>query len=644
MLIASFARVLSTLLVVLPAEAVEWRTEGPFVGNVTDITFDAKAPKVVYAATINGGIWRSIDRGRSWSRGSSTMASRHIDWVMVDPANDATIWAGLKPRGGRPGMWRSTDHGTSWEVVTGNYLGVGPMHAVGRRIAFSPTRPGLIYIPTTSLHYRSTDGGTNWSSFRVPNQDAYVFAFHPADSNLVLAGGRGDSLNISRTNDGGQTWHQTGAGLGKNSVRSMFFDAENPEVVYAVAAAQAFRSMDQATEWTRLTIGEKDSGALYDLVPGARGAGELWATTKQGVFRSKDRGDTWTKVLNGLGGYLVKTLAFDPEDSSRILAGASGSGIFESVDGGGSWSRASAGLSAGSVKRLHGSPSSEVIFAQMSVGLYSLSSSGSWKLIDEPFEEPIGVKFDTQGDVLYAYGGGNYWLSHDEGQRWKQAKVKQPSMRDLMKGQIETPQFGSLVQDAGDTGTFFTNGWVNGSPGTAIFKTADSGKNWKPSGHGLPGEPVTNLVAVAPDVVIAQLGERNVSITKDGGVTWVAAEGGLPDADIRDLIVDRASQPRLFAATEQGLFLSDDLGTSWSRAGSGIKGDDVRAVVPMPSGDRIFAGTFYGVFESADHGHNFQPIGQPVPHSDVRALVIGGNPNRLWAGTAGGSVFSRPLP
>jgi len=67
-----------------------------------------------------------------------------------------------------------------------------------------------------------------WRDFRVPNQDAYVFAVHPKDPKIVYAGGRGDSLNLSRSTDasepGGSTvlrkswwsyWEKTQHGLSR---------------------------------------------------------------------------------------------------------------------------------------------------------------------------------------------------------------------------------------------------------------------------------------------------------------------------------------------------------------------------------------------------------------------------------------------
>ena len=48
------------------AEAPAWRAEGPFLGTVVDVAFDARTPGLAYAAAANGGVFRSPDGGRSW--------------------------------------------------------------------------------------------------------------------------------------------------------------------------------------------------------------------------------------------------------------------------------------------------------------------------------------------------------------------------------------------------------------------------------------------------------------------------------------------------------------------------------------------------------------------------------------------------
>ncbi len=160
------------------------------------------------------------------------MTSRDVQWVQVDPADPAIVWAGIDADGSHSAVWRTTDQGATWKPVADSYQG-GRVQATGAPIAFAPTQPKTIYVPSSNLHYRTDDGGKTWRDFRVPNQDAYVIAVHPKDPKIVYAGGRGDTLNLSRSTDAGKTWRQIGIGLGKNSLNHLLFDPADPNTMYA---------------------------------------------------------------------------------------------------------------------------------------------------------------------------------------------------------------------------------------------------------------------------------------------------------------------------------------------------------------------------------------------------------------------------
>ena len=129
----------------------------------------------------------------------------------------------------------------------------GRVQATGAPIAFAPTQPKTIFVPSSNLHYRTDDGGKTWRDFRVPNQDAYVIAVHPKDPKIVYAGGRGDTLNLSRSTDAGKTWRQIGLGLGKNSLKHLLFDSSDPNTMYAAGGVFTgiFKSTDQGDELER---------------------------------------------------------------------------------------------------------------------------------------------------------------------------------------------------------------------------------------------------------------------------------------------------------------------------------------------------------------------------------------------------------
>ena len=642
-----FARlgcVLAAALLALPTVAgAAWKSEGPFVSTILDVAVDPAKPDTIYAATSGGGVWRSEDGGQTWVLPGDGMVSRSVRWIEVDPGNPATLWAGVETDVSGA-FFRSPDRGKTWASVK-----VDPTSsAVGQRIAFAPGKPGVILVPSTNLHYRSADGGKTWQSFRVPGQDAYAFAVDPKNPLVVWAGGRGEKHHLSRSQDGGKTWKPFGEGLPENSVKQLRAVAGNPTTLFAVIGfGRLFRSTDGGANFTELEIGLRGTDELYDLDVDPANPQSLLAATKKGLRASRDGGDTWHTVGEGFGSYLCFAVAFHPGKKGTVYAGAAGDGFYRSSDGGETFEPFGKGLAAGWVDRIWAPPSGVgPLFAQLKVGLFRLDAPGEWREIQRPFKdgEPAkidGVVWDKDSPKkLYAFSASSWWRSEDGGRTWAKPEMKGPSMKDMMKGRLDEPQFQSLVQDPGDAKTLYAGSWSNREPGTAVFKSTDGGKKWQPAGTGITSDSVKLLRAASPGILFAACGKEGIFRTADGGKSWSAVRPG----EILDLAVDPSKPDRLFAGTKEGLFRSTDNGATWSRVTQGLKGDEVEAVVVARDG-RAFAGTFDGVFVSADGGTTWKAMNEGLLDTDVRALAIsGGSPARLWAGLAGGSVVSTELP
>ena len=437
--------VLTALLLVIPLLVHgAWRSEGPFVAAIEAVAVDQKNPDLIYAATPAGGVWRSDDAGRNWTLPGDELVSRNVRWIEVDPGNPAILWAGLEAREGS-GLWRSLDRGKTWAGVKVDKFSF----ALGQRIAFSASNPRLIFVPATNLHFRTTDGGKTWQSFRVPGQDVYAFAIHPQNPNIVYAGGRGSEQNMSRSQDGGKTWRSFGEGLPKDrSLKSLYLSAASPSTLLAHSGfGQLHKSTDGGATWAELNLGLRGTEEIYSLGIDPHDPQTLLAATKKGLRKSTNAGAAWRSAGKGLGDYVCKGLAFHSQQKGVVYAGTSGTGFFKSSDGGETFAPLGQGLAAGWVEKVY-APASGTgpIFAQLSVGLFRRDGPASWTEIQAPFSsgETVkidGIVFDRDSKRTYAHKASSWWRSDDGGRSWSKGEAPAAGMMSMLRGKVSDPQF-----------------------------------------------------------------------------------------------------------------------------------------------------------------------------------------------------------
>lgn len=233
-----------------------------------------------------------------------------------------TFWFGST--GG--GVWKTIDGGASWKPMADEPLKGGSIGA----IAVAPSDPNVIWVGTGSAcprgnvspgtgMWRSTDGGDSWKQAGLADagQIARV-RVHPQDPDLAYAAALGHAFGpnaergVFRTKDGGRTWENILFVSDRAGAVDLSMDPANPRILYA-AIWQAVRR-----PWT-LESGGPDSG--------------LW--------KSKDGGDTWEKLTEGLPkGPLGRIgVAASGVKQGRVWAmvEAAEGGLFRSDDGGKGW-------------------------------------------------------------------------------------------------------------------------------------------------------------------------------------------------------------------------------------------------------------------------------------------------------------------
>src|SRR3954470_19023016 len=176
--------------------------------------------------------------------------------------------------------------------------------------------------------FKSTDGGTHWSPIfdDMPAMSIGAIAIAPSDPNVIWVG-TGETFirsNVSmgdgvyRSLDAGKTWKHMG--LDKTGrIGRVIIDPRNPDVVFVAAIGTCYgpqqergvyRTKDGGKTWERVLFVDENTGAS-ELTMDANNPRTLFAGTWQidiktwgrksggpgsGVFVSHDGGDTWTRI------------------------------------------------------------------------------------------------------------------------------------------------------------------------------------------------------------------------------------------------------------------------------------------------------------------------------------------------------------
>jgi photosystem II stability/assembly factor-like uncharacterized protein len=258
---------------------------------------------------------------------------------------------------------------------------IGPNRG-GRSIAVtgSPSRPNEYFFGATGGGvWKTTDGGTSWrpvADEALGTSSVGALAVSESNPDIVFAGMgevelRGNVIQgdgVYRSADAGKTWKHVGLADTHNVARIRIHPS-NPDVVFVAALGHTygpnaergvFKTRDGGTTWKRVLFRSEQAGAV-DLALDPHNPDVLYAALWEvfrtphslssggpasGLFKSVDGGETWTEISRNPGlpkGLLGKIgITVSGADSNRVYAivEAEDGGIFASSDGGATWSKA----------------------------------------------------------------------------------------------------------------------------------------------------------------------------------------------------------------------------------------------------------------------------------------------------------------
>ncbi len=353
--------------------------------------------------------------------------------------------------------------------------------------------------PFGALRWRSLGPDRGGRSIAVAGSDARPYEYY-----MGATGG-----GLWKTTDAGITWKPVTDGLiNHSSVGAVAVSASNPDVVYIgtgeadirgniIQGGGAYKSTDAGKTWTHVGLTETQVISKIrvhptnpDLVYVAAFGHHAAPNPDRGVYRSKDGGKTWEKILFRDNKTGANELVLDPKNPQIIYtalweayrnafemsSGGPGSGIFKSTDGGDHWTE---------ISRNPGLP-------KAMLGKIGFSVSGA------------------DSNRLYAQieaEDGGFFSSDDAGATWKKVSER----RDLRQRAF---YYSRVYADPKVKDTV----WVLN---VNIYKSTDAGKTWKAS--NVPhGDNHDMWISSSDSNRMIEANDGGGTISINGGDSWTA--------------------------------------------------------------------------------------------------------------------------
>lgn len=344
--------------------------------------------KVILAAT-SRGLFRSEDKGLSWSISTAGLPHNYCEEVTVSPTHPNISYLTLRTTSRNKeifngGVYRSDNWGRTWSRRNNGLLQNQDSGQAERRytstykeINVDPFNQDVVYVGAESWAgglYKTTNGGITWTNVtrqvQFPNMDyGWLREWGPTITSLavsptlpgVLAIGTPGHVFISR--NGGGTWTQqyskyTSQGAIQSSglettvsAQGAFdpFDDEKVFLSYLDIGLFSANIKDSFFALERLNAGINHFGDVSTIAPDPQVPNKLWiglgkqTQGKGTVYKSINGGQSWQLVgspQSGLPDGSISKIIIDKKSTAQtrtLYVICSGHGIYKSIDDGHSW-------------------------------------------------------------------------------------------------------------------------------------------------------------------------------------------------------------------------------------------------------------------------------------------------------------------
>jgi photosystem II stability/assembly factor-like uncharacterized protein len=602
--------------------SVTWTSIGPspgtypgysnISGRVTTVRYDPVNPNIIYIGAAFGGVWKSTNSGITWTQTTDFEASLSSGSIAIDPTNTDIIYYGTGEATysgasyyGR-GLLKSTNAGATWVNITTGL----PSLSYCSRIVIKPGNVTQLYAAMgTSGLYRSTNSGTSWTQVVSGRCDDIVFS--PNGMNAYITGS-GTGYRVST--DGGATF-TSNATLTMGTRNHLAICRDFPNILYASvysgSTITVFKSTNAGANFTQAAVGTNFNGgqAWYDFYIQVNPFDPDYAYVGSiDVWRTTNGGTSFQNITNGYSGGSVHVdqhnMDFHPTNSNELIAVNDG-GVWKSSNRGTSWSNMNSTLTLTQFYRIAADPSNvnHVLGGTQDNGTQRTLGTINWSAafggdggeVCFQSQNPLFMIGETQNNgVRRSTNGGSSWSTATSGLSGTGAWVGPLQSHPTTAGVFYTARQQVFIStnnaaswtaiSSGTSGTIRELAISRTDPnimyatsGSNIFRSTDAGVTFSNVTSGTPGRTITGIY-VHPDssnvavVCYSGFGAGKVYKTTNGAASWVNISGNLPDSPTNDVLIYHpgVSTSIYYAAMDVGVFFTNNYGSSWTELAFGL--------------------------------------------------------------------------
>jgi len=539
--------------------------------GVADLVMDPKNPNKLMAALWEhkrdpwffnsggegSGVYITYDGGKNWKKITSEDGFPDGDLgrigLAIAPNKTNIVYALIEAK--KNGLYKSMDGGMKWEKVNENMNEIGNRPFYYADLYVDSQNENRLYSIFTYVNV-SEDGGKSFEllmpAYGVSNgihPDHHAWWIHPENGNFMIDGNDG-GLNI--TKDGGNSWRF----IGNLPVAQFYHISVDNEIPYNVYGGMqdngswrgpAYVWRDQGIRnsyWQEISFGDG-----FDVVPDRDDSRFGWSMSQQGYVSRYD----WKTGNN----YTVRpthpnpdialrfnwnaAINIDPKDNSTLYFGSQF--VHKSTDKGETWNIISPDLTTNDPKKLK----------QHESGGLTMDATGAENhctiLVIEPSEVEQNMLWvgTDDGRVHYTTNGGDNWTEVTK------------NIKGLPKGSWIT-QIKSSKSNKGEA-LLVANDYRRFNYTPYAYRTTNYGKTWKRIVDENDTESYTLCIvedAIEPNLMFLGT-DDGLYISIDAGTEWTKWTNGFPTVSVKDLVIQPREHDLVIGTFGRAAWILDDI-------------------------------------------------------------------------------------